>query len=173
MTKSRRVLLLGLFAVLVALALADGEKEATDSASKSNTKIDAYRTWLLENGARMDNLEFTKVARHGITVSPPQDLKVRRLLDWTFLCSLYCPSSTDLCLIYDRSREELRLPSCLRHWWSLQLPFWPPRLRNTLLLSHLCTKLLCGCWSNATRPNPSGNLLSVSNLFENVQFASY
>lgn len=81
MTQSRRVLLLGLFAVLVALALADGEETKADSASKANTKIDAYRAWLLENGARMDNLEFTRVARHGITVSPPEDLKVRRLLD--------------------------------------------------------------------------------------------
>ena len=80
---------------MVVLALADTEQTASDATSKANQKMDAYRNWLLENGARMDNLEFTRVARYGITVSPPKDLKVRPTLDGLELAFL---SARCICL---------------------------------------------------------------------------
>lgn len=85
--------LLALVVVMAVVSSIQAEEAAQTSAQKASAKTEAYRAWLLKNGARMDNLEFSRVAGHGTTVVPPTDLKVRahkeHFLVGHYLCSLF------------------------------------------------------------------------------------
>lgn len=65
------------FLLLISLAICCPVQSAKVEKIVTSPKLEAFKNWLSENGARLDNLVITKAAAYGTTAVAPRDLGVR------------------------------------------------------------------------------------------------
>lgn len=68
----------------------ESSSSSSDSSSKTLSKLELYQQWLLQNGAQLDNIKFTKLKGHGTTVVTTSELGVRIHI----CCDRFNPKST-------------------------------------------------------------------------------